>query len=157
MGSNTSQRKAQTIILAAKVAEYQAWWLIADCGSCGPRDIPLATFLPEQTISQVLRRLRCASCRGKVASAALCNALPGWRGVWCGSGGREPMGEQDSQLQEPLSRVPLEPIRPPDIALHRLDPLMPAHFHHPEHVGARLGRAGQEPGPQAVASELVRI
>lgn len=59
MAANTSQRKAQTIILAAQAVEYQAWWLIADCGTCGPRDITFATLLPEQTISQMLRRLRC--------------------------------------------------------------------------------------------------
>jgi len=86
MASNTSQRKAQTIILAAKVSDYRDWWLTVDCGSCGPRDVPLATLLPDQTISQVLRRLRCRSCRGEVASAALSNGLPGWQGrrirVW---------------------------------------------------------------------------
>ena len=80
MASNTSQRKAQSIILAAKVADYRSWWLTADCGSCGPRDIPLAVLLPDQTVSQVLRRLRCNSCRGTVASADLSNAEPGWRG-----------------------------------------------------------------------------
>lgn len=31
--------KAHSIILAPKEAGYQAWWLIADCGSCGPRDV----------------------------------------------------------------------------------------------------------------------
>ena len=95
MGANTSQRKAQAILLAAKVADYREWWLTIDCGSCGPRDIPLVTLLPEQTISQTLRRLRCASCRGEVASADLSNALPGWRGrrvrIWA----REVMGEPD--------------------------------------------------------------
>ncbi len=80
MGSNTSQRKAQTIILAARVDDYREWWLTVDCGSCGPRDVPLATLLPEQTISQMLRRLRCQSCGSRVASAAMANNLPGWRG-----------------------------------------------------------------------------
>ena len=86
MASNTSQRKAQTIILAALVGEYSEWWLTVDCGSCGPRDVPLATLLPDQTISQVLRRLRCRSCQGVVAKAAMSNGLPDWRGrtvrVW---------------------------------------------------------------------------
>jgi len=89
MALNTSQRKAQTIILAALVGEYSEWWLTVDCGPCGARDIPLIALLPDQTISQVLRRLRCRSCRGVVAKAAMSNGLPDWRGrtvrIW-GSG-----------------------------------------------------------------------
>ncbi len=36
--------------------------------------------LPATTVMQALLRLRCRSCGGKVASAALTNDLPGWRG-----------------------------------------------------------------------------
>jgi len=41
MGSNTTQRKAQAVILRAAVADYRDWRLIADCGACGPRSLPM--------------------------------------------------------------------------------------------------------------------
>jgi hypothetical protein len=88
MCSNTTQRKAQAAILRAAVADYSGWRLITDCGACGPRSMA-SRELPPVTMMQVLLRLRCRSCGARVASAALANDLPGWRGrvvrIW-GSG-----------------------------------------------------------------------
>lgn len=79
MGSNTTQRKAQAVILRAAVADYRDWRLIADCGACGPRSLPMRD-LPAATVMQVLLRLRCRSCGSRVASSEMTNDLPGWRG-----------------------------------------------------------------------------
>ena len=61
------------------ITDYRDWRLIADCGACGPRSLPMRE-LPAGTVMQALLRLRCRSCRGQVASAALTNDMPGWRG-----------------------------------------------------------------------------
>ena len=53
-GSIFAAEGADLIILAAMVGDYRDWWLTVDCGSCGPRDVPLVTLLPDQTTSQVL-------------------------------------------------------------------------------------------------------
>lgn len=79
MGSNTTQRKAQAVILRAAVAEYREWRLIADCGACGPRSLPMRELPATASVFQILRRLRCQSCGGRVATAAIENDRPGWR------------------------------------------------------------------------------
>ena len=80
MASNTSQRKLQRILLAAPVHEYSTWTLLVICAPCGqPRSVPLAELPPGLTIMAVLLRMRCRSCKGKVAAALLDNGLPGWR------------------------------------------------------------------------------
>ena len=78
MSSNTSQRRAQALILRAGVADYRGWILIADCGACGPRRLPLER-MPSTTMMQLLMRLRCHGCGGRVASAAIENKLTDWR------------------------------------------------------------------------------
>src|SRR4051794_31524171 len=37
MSANTSQRKARATILASDVEAFRTWFLVADCGQCGPR------------------------------------------------------------------------------------------------------------------------
>ena len=87
MASNTSQSKALSILHRAKVAEYATWSLVVTCWPCDmPREVALATLPPDLTIIQVLMRMRCRTCRGRVEAALLDNGLPGWRGkavrVW---------------------------------------------------------------------------
>lgn len=87
MASNTSQSKALSILHRARVAEYATWTLHVTCRPCNaPREVPLATLPPELTILQVLMRMRCRTCRGRVEAAILDNALSGWQGkavrVW---------------------------------------------------------------------------
>ena len=60
-------------------------------------------------------------------------------------------------LKEPVFCVPFEAIRAPDITLHRLHPLVPAYFHHAQHVRAGLGGASQETCALAVTGEVARI
>lgn len=90
MASNTSQRKAQSLILAARVTTYATWALHVTCGPCGmAKSVPMATLPPELTVMQVLMRMRCRSCGGKVETAAIGNQVPDWRSrvvrIW-GSG-----------------------------------------------------------------------
>jgi len=81
MSSNTSQRRAQNLILAARVAEYASWTMIVSCATCSPaRTVPMATLPTELTIMQAMLRMRCRSCHGQVVAAALDNGVPGWRG-----------------------------------------------------------------------------
>lgn len=87
MASNTSQSKALSILHRARVAEYADWTLVITCRPCNvPREIPLASLPPDLTIIQVLMRMRCRACRGRVEAAILDNGLSGWRGkavrVW---------------------------------------------------------------------------
>ena len=46
---------------------------------------------------------------------------------------------------------------PSDVTLHGFHALVPADFHHAQHVRAGLGRAGEEACPQGVTGELPRI
>lgn len=81
VSSNTSQRKMQSLILGAKVQTYASWSMHASCRSCGTtRTIPLAILPPDLTIMQMLMRLRCRACQGKVEAAAIDNQVLGWRG-----------------------------------------------------------------------------
>lgn len=80
MGSNTTQRQAQSILLGGKVKEYLTWSLVVTCRPCSaPRTVPLAELPPELTIMQATMRMRCRTCRGQVYAAALDNNIPGWR------------------------------------------------------------------------------
>lgn len=80
MGFNISQRKVQSYILAASVTDYRDWRLIADCGACGPRSLPMRNLAASATVFEVLQRLRCRSCGGQASTVALTNDLLGWRG-----------------------------------------------------------------------------
>ena len=51
--------------------------------------------------------------------------------------------------------MPPKHVRPPDVTRHRFHSAMAAHLHHAQRIGAGLGRAGEEPGPQTVAGKLV--
>src|SRR4051795_10355200 len=68
MASNTSQRKAQATILASQVEAYRTWFLIADCGQCGPRARRMTDFPIDITMQRPLLRLRCRVC-GKLSAA----------------------------------------------------------------------------------------
>ena len=37
MSSNTTQRRVQPTILASDVEAFRTWFMVADCGQCGPR------------------------------------------------------------------------------------------------------------------------
>lgn len=51
------------------------------CAPCDlPRLIPLAALPQDATIMQVLLKMRCLACGGRVIAAALDNGLPGWQG-----------------------------------------------------------------------------
>lgn len=79
MASNTSQRKAQSILLNAMVAEYASWSLLVTCKPCGTaRTVPMAELPAELTIMRVLLRMRCRTCQDGVAAAALDNGVRGW-------------------------------------------------------------------------------
>jgi len=81
MASNVSQRKAQSMILASKVADYASWTLHVSCKPCGvPRTVPMTTLPQELTVMQALMRMRCRTCGGRVEGAALDNQVLGWRG-----------------------------------------------------------------------------
>lgn len=87
MASNTSQRQAQSILLAAKIKEYATWSLTVSCRPCSTvRTVPLAELPPDLTIMQTLMRMRCRTCHSQVHAAALDNGVLGWRGrvvqVW---------------------------------------------------------------------------
>ena len=62
VGSNITQRKTQAAILRAAVADYREWRLIADCGTSGPRSLPIRDLATTATMMQILLRLRCQSC-----------------------------------------------------------------------------------------------
>lgn len=77
----------QGLILSATVQSYASWSLHVACRPCGTtRTLALATLPPELTVMQVLMRMRCRTCRGRVEAAAMDNQVPGWRGrvvrVW---------------------------------------------------------------------------
>ena len=81
MSSNTSQRRAQKLLLAARVAEYTSWTIIVSCAACTPaRTLSMATLPAELTVMQAIMRMRCRSCHGRVVAAALDNGVRGWRG-----------------------------------------------------------------------------
>jgi len=95
MASNTSQRKAQATILASHVEDFRTWYLIADCGGCGQRAVPMSRFPVNITMRRLVTRLRCQVCRKPAATVAIGNAAEGHTRrvlkVW-GAGGA--MGEQ---------------------------------------------------------------
>ena len=79
MASNTSQRKAKSILLKPTVGEYASWSLLVTCRPCGmPRTLSMATLPANLTIMQLLTRMRCRTCRDQVAAAALDNGVRGW-------------------------------------------------------------------------------
>ncbi len=81
MAAIISQNTARSMMLRAKVAEYATWALVVTCRPCdAPREVPLAALPPDLTINQVLLRMRCRACRGRVEAALLDNGLRGWRG-----------------------------------------------------------------------------
>lgn len=80
MGSNTTQRRAQATVLTSKVGAFASWCMHVSCGPCGRASaVPMADLPPELTIMQALHRMRCRSCRGRIAAAAIDNQVPGWR------------------------------------------------------------------------------
>jgi hypothetical protein len=79
VSSNTSQRKAQATILASTPEDLSEWWLLADCGQCGPRAVPVASLPAGLTVFRVLARMRCRACGGGVAAASIDNVAEGWR------------------------------------------------------------------------------
>ena len=79
MTSNTSQRKAQSVLFRATVGKYASWSLLVTCRPCGtPRTLPMAELPADITIMRMLLRLRCRTCRDGVAAAALDNGVSGW-------------------------------------------------------------------------------
>ena len=81
MSSNTSQRRAQNLMLTARVAEYASWTIIVSCAGCTPaKTLSMATLPAELTVMQAMMRMRCRSCHGRVVAAAMDNGVPGWRG-----------------------------------------------------------------------------
>lgn len=70
MASNTSQRKAQAIILASPVEAFRTWFLIVGCEPCGPRAVRISGFPVDLTICQVIMRLRCHVCGGKAVTGS---------------------------------------------------------------------------------------
>lgn len=75
------------MILSAKVTDYASWVLLASCRPCdATRILPMAGLPQDATVMQVLMRMRCRTCRGRVEAAALDNQALGWRGrivkVW---------------------------------------------------------------------------
>lgn len=79
MSSNTSQRKAQAIILASTVSAFRTWSLIAECGGCGPRAVPMVSLPAGEIVFNVVMRLCCRTCGARAAYVALDNAEQGWR------------------------------------------------------------------------------
>lgn len=80
MSSNTSQRKMQSLILAATVQEYATWSMHVSCRPCDTtRTIPMSTMPASLTIMQTIMRMRCSACGGQVEAAAIDNQVPGWR------------------------------------------------------------------------------
>ena len=79
MAANTSQRRAQSIVFGSKVSAFATWFLIAGCGPCGPRAIPVRTLPQDLTFSLLLIRMRCHVCSGRLETASLDNAEKGQR------------------------------------------------------------------------------
>ena len=80
MSSNTSQRRSQNLILAARVADYVSWTIIVSCAACSPaKTVPMASLPAELTVMQAMMRMRCRICHGRVVAAAIDNGVPGWR------------------------------------------------------------------------------
>jgi hypothetical protein len=77
MSANTSQRKAQGTVLASQVEAFRTWFLIADCGQCGPRARRMADFPVDITVQRLLLRLRRRGCGKPPASVALDNGVEG--------------------------------------------------------------------------------
>ena len=77
MASNTSQRKAQATILASQVEAFRTWFLVADCGRCGPRARRMSDFPVDISMQQLVLRLRCRVCHQPPATAAIDNAATG--------------------------------------------------------------------------------
>ena len=77
MTSNTSQRKAQAAILASQVEAFRTWFLLADCGRCGPRLRRMSDFPVDITVQRLLLRLRCRVCHNPPTTAAIDNTAQG--------------------------------------------------------------------------------
>jgi hypothetical protein len=77
MSANTSQRKARATILASDVEAFRAWFLIADCGVCGPRARRMSDFPVDITMQRLILRLRCRVCAKPAATVSIDNAGTG--------------------------------------------------------------------------------
>ena len=85
MAHNQTGRKVLQDVLATPLAHYQHWNLEVACASnrcpCS-RVYSVARLMaghPAATVGEVLRRLRCVTCRHGVATAALVEVSPGLR------------------------------------------------------------------------------
>ncbi len=77
MAANTSQRRAQSIILGSEVEKFRAWFLIVDCGQCGPGAVAMSKLPVDVTVWRVLLRMRCRVCGRGVDRASIDNAAQG--------------------------------------------------------------------------------
>jgi hypothetical protein len=77
MASNTSQRKAQSTILASGGEAFRTWFLLADCGQCGPRLRRMSDYPVDITMQRLLLRLRCRVCHNPPVTVAIDNAASG--------------------------------------------------------------------------------
>jgi hypothetical protein len=59
--SNTT-RRAQANISASQVEAFRTWFLVADCGHCGPRARRMSDFPVDITMQRLILRLRSRLC-----------------------------------------------------------------------------------------------
>ena len=95
MASNVTQRRRQATTLASQVEVFRTWFLVADCGQCGPRARRMSDF-PVDITMQLILRLRCPRMpqaarhgrdrqRGERASPARGERVGAWE-PWVGPG-----------------------------------------------------------------------
>ena len=79
MSSNTTQRRAQATILASDVKAFRTWFMVVDCGQCGPRARRMSDYPVDITMQRLILRLRCGVCHKPPVTVAIDNAASGHR------------------------------------------------------------------------------
>jgi hypothetical protein len=88
MPHTLSPRARATRIRATPIGHIGNMVLIVDCGPCGQRSMMLRDIPDQdQTLGDVLRRMRCRVCRGRVVAAWLAPGV-GMAGATVGVLGR---------------------------------------------------------------------
>jgi hypothetical protein len=77
MSSNTTQRRAQVTIVASEVEAFRTWFMVADCGQCGPRARRMSDYPVDITMQRLILRLRCRVCHKPPVTVAIDNAAKG--------------------------------------------------------------------------------
>ena len=77
MASNITQRRRQATTLASQVEVFRTWFLVADCGQCGPRARRMSDFPVDITMHRLIMRLRCRVCAKPAATVSIDNAGTG--------------------------------------------------------------------------------